>query len=254
MLSTGIRTPLGLKISGGDLARIEQLGAQVETVLKAVPGTRSVFAERTGSGYFPRHRLGSRGAGPLRPDHRGSPVRGGERHRRRKRHTVIQGQERYPVNVRYLRDFRSDLSAVERVLVSDAGRPDPGSAGPTRQRDRLTTGPAMIRNEDGLLTGYVYVDVGGRDLQGYIDEAGQAAARKGPAAARLRCALERPIRGHAAGEGAPVGSSSRVTLFLILFLHLPEHAIAGENLDRPAGGAVLRGRRRLVPLPARTTT
>jgi copper/silver efflux system protein len=170
MLSTGIRTPLGLKVSGADLGVIERLGVQIETALKDVAGTRSVFAERTASGYFldidwDRDALARYG---LTIEEAQSVVEnavGGENVT-----TIIQGQERYPVNVRYLRDFRSDLGAVERVLVST---PDGQTQIPLAQlaRVQLSAGPAMIRNEDGLLTGYVYVDVGGRDLQGYIAEA-----------------------------------------------------------------------------------
>ena len=170
MLSTGIRTPLGLKISGGDLAQIEQLGAQAERWLKTVPGTRSAFAERTATGFFldiewDRAALARQGLSVEEAQASVENAIGGDNVT-----TVVQGQERYPVNVRYLRDFRSDIPSLERVLVSTAdGRPQI----PLAQVARVVTktGPAMIRNENGLLTGYVYVDVAGRDLQGYLDEA-----------------------------------------------------------------------------------
>jgi Cu(I)/Ag(I) efflux system membrane protein CusA/SilA len=177
MLSTGIRTPLGLKISGSDLGKIEELGAQVEAVLARVPGTRSVFAERTGSGFFldiewDRDALARHGLSIEDAQATVENAIGGDNVT-----TIIQGQERYPVNVRYLRDFRSDLSAIERVFVST---PDGQAHIPLGQLARVgtKTGPAMIRNEDGLLTGYVYVDVAGRDLQSYMDEAGRSLREK----------------------------------------------------------------------------
>ncbi len=170
MLSTGIRTPLGLKIAGSDLKVIEEIGARVETVLGKVPGTRSVFAERTGSGFFldiewDREALSRYGLSVEEAQSTVENAIGGDNVT-----TVVQAQERYPINVRYLRDFRTDLSAVKRVLVST---PDGGTQVPLDQLARVaaTNGPAMIRDEDGLLTGYVYVDVAGSDLEGYINRA-----------------------------------------------------------------------------------
>jgi copper/silver efflux system protein len=170
MLTTGIRTPIGLKISGADLGLIEKIGAQVESLLPAVKGTRSVFAERTGSGYFldfewNREQLALYG---LNIDDAQAAVQsaiGGENVT-----TTVEGRERYPVNVRYMRDFRADLGALGRVLV-------PASGGqkqiPLAQlaKVKAASGSSMIRNEDGMLTGYVYVDIAGRDPSGYIKEA-----------------------------------------------------------------------------------
>jgi len=170
MLSTGIRTPLGLKIAGSDLNVIEEIGARVEAVLGRLPRTRSVFAERAGSGFFldiewDRQALSRYGLSVASAQATVENAIGGDNVS-----TVVQGQERYPINVRYLRDFRSDLSAIRRVLVST---PEGNSQVPLDQvaRVTLTNGPAMIRDEDGLLTGYVYVDVAGSDLQGYINRA-----------------------------------------------------------------------------------
>ena len=172
MLTTGIRTPVGLKISGADLATIERVGAQVEQLLPSVKGTRSVFAERTAGGYFidvtwNREALARYG---LSIDEAQTAVQnaiGGENVT-----TTIEGRERYPVNVRYKRDFRGDLAALGRVLVgaSDGKRQIPLAELATL---KAATGPAMIRNEDGLLTGYVYVDLAGRDPASYVEEAGQ---------------------------------------------------------------------------------
>ena len=172
MLTTGLRTPIGLKISGADLNIIEQVGTQVESVLTKVKGTRSVFAERTGGGYFidfewSRSELARYG---LTIDEVQTVVQnaiGGDNIT-----TTIQGRERYPVNVRYMRDFRGDLGALSRVLVPAAGgqRHIPLSQLATIKE---VSGPSMIRDEDGMLTGYVYLDIADRDPQSYIDEAGQ---------------------------------------------------------------------------------
>jgi Cu(I)/Ag(I) efflux system membrane protein CusA/SilA len=170
MLTTGIRTPVGLKVSGRDFKTIEEIGTDIEALLPSVAGTRNVFAERTGGGYFldiewNREALARYG---LSMDEAQAVVQnaiGGENVT-----TTIEGRERYPVNVRYMRDFRSDLDALARVLV-------PASEGQRQvplgdlARIRVANGPAMIRNEDGLLTGYVFVDVAGRDLAGYVEEA-----------------------------------------------------------------------------------
>jgi Cu(I)/Ag(I) efflux system membrane protein CusA/SilA len=172
MLTTGVRTPVGIKISGADVQQIEKIGVQAEALLNSVSGTRSVFAERTGGGYFldidwNRDELARNG---LRMEEVQMVVQnaiGGENVT-----TVVQGRERYPVNVRYMRDFRSDLSALGRVLVTASGgqRQIPLAQLATI---RPTSGPAMLRNENGLLTGYVYVDITGRDPSGYVEEARQ---------------------------------------------------------------------------------
>ncbi|MBZ5728045.1 MAG: CusA/CzcA family heavy metal efflux RND transporter [Acidobacteriia bacterium] len=177
MLTTGIRTPVGLKVSGADWGVIEELGAKIENALAPVRGTRSVFAERTGSGYYldvewNRDTLARYG---LSIDEAQTAVQnavGGENVT-----TVIRGRERYAVNVRYLRDFRSDADAVGRVLVPAAGgkRQIPLSELATV---RFTRGPAMVRDEGGLLTGYVYVDIAGRDPGTYVEEASRVVREK----------------------------------------------------------------------------
>ena len=170
MLTTGIRTPVGLKISGADPQKIEEIGAQVEALLPSVEGTRNVFSERTAGGYFldlkwNRDELARYG---LSIDEAQAVVQnaiGGENVT-----NTIEGRERYPVSVRYMRDFRSDFGALGRVLV-------PAGSGqrqiPLAQLATITfsNGPAMLRDEDGLLTGYVYVDVSGKDIQSYIEKA-----------------------------------------------------------------------------------
>jgi Cu(I)/Ag(I) efflux system membrane protein CusA/SilA len=169
MLSTGIRTPVGLRIQGDDLQRIESIGARVESVLASVAGTRSVFAERSSLGYFldfhwNREALARYG---ITIDEAQTAVQnaiGGENIT-----TTVEGRARYPVNVRYMRDFRSDVAALGRVLVPAGGsRQIPLS---DLAEMKVTSGPGMIRDENGLLTGYVYVDLAGRDPGSYVREA-----------------------------------------------------------------------------------
>jgi Cu(I)/Ag(I) efflux system membrane protein CusA/SilA len=171
MLTTGIRTPVGLKISGADLQQIQEVGMRVESLLKNVPGTRTVFAERPAEGHFldlqwDREELARYGISVEDAQRVANSAIDGENVS-----TVVDGPERYDVKVRYLSDFRRDPEAIGRILI-------PGSA--DRQlplhdvaQIKMVTGPSMIRNEDGLLTGYVYVDVTGRDAESYIKEAGQ---------------------------------------------------------------------------------
>jgi copper/silver efflux system protein len=176
MLSTGMRTPVGLKIHGDDLEKIQEIGTRVEAVLPSVKGTRSVFSERTSEGYFldfdwNRDALARYG---LTIDEAQTAVQnaiGGENIT-----TTVEGRARYPVNVRYMRDFRSDLEALGRVLVPAGGsRQIPLSE---LAAIKPATGPGMIRDEDGLLTGYVYVDLAGRDPGSYVREANEVVRAK----------------------------------------------------------------------------
>ena len=170
MLSTGLRTPVGLKITGADLGAIEEIGGRLESLLPSVRGTRGVFAERTASGYFldidwRREELARYGLSMREAQAVVENAIGGDNVT-----TTVEGRERYPVNVRYKRDFRSDLGALSRVLVPvSGGRKQIPLA--HLAAIRMTSGPSMIRNEDGLLSGYVYVDIAGRDPNGYIAEA-----------------------------------------------------------------------------------
>jgi Cu(I)/Ag(I) efflux system membrane protein CusA/SilA len=169
MLSTGIRTPVGIKIFGSDLADIEGLGMELEGILRGIPGTRSVYAERVTGGYFvdfePRRDQLARYGLTIQEfqDVLMSAI-GGENVS-----TTIEGRERYPVNVRYPRELRDDPDRLGRVLV-----PTPtGAQVPLAQlaEMKLTSGPAMIRDENGFLAGYVYVDITGRDVGRYVEEA-----------------------------------------------------------------------------------
>ena len=169
MLSTGIRTPVGLKIHGDDLHKIEAIGAEVEAVLPSIKGTRSVFAEKTAQGFFldiawDREALGRYGISIEAAQAVVQNAIGGDNIS-----TTVDGPARYPINVRYMRDFRSDLSALGPVLVPVGEQRQI----PLSDLAAITpvTGPAMIRNENGLLTGYVYVDIAGRDPGGFVQEA-----------------------------------------------------------------------------------
>ncbi len=170
MLTTGVRTPVGIKVYGSDLKEVERIGTEIEGLLPQVRGTRNVFAERTGGGYFldfdwKREELARYGLSIEDVQGVVMSAVGGENVT-----TTVEGRERYPVNVRYLRDFRSDLSALSRVLVPvmDGKMQIPIS----QLADiRVASGPAMLRDENGMLNGYVYVDVAGRDVGGFVEEA-----------------------------------------------------------------------------------
>jgi Cu(I)/Ag(I) efflux system membrane protein CusA/SilA len=173
MLTTGVRTPVGIKIFGPDLAGIERIGMAIERVLPRVSGTRSVFAERVSGGYFldfdlKRDNLARYGMSVDDAEAVVMSAIGGENVG-----TSIQGLERYPIDVRYYRDSRSSMERLRRVLVPAMG----GKAQiPLAEIAtlKMSSGPAMLRNENGMLSGYVYVDVAGRDVGSYVAAAKQA--------------------------------------------------------------------------------
>jgi Cu(I)/Ag(I) efflux system membrane protein CusA/SilA len=176
MLSTGIRTPIGIKILGPDLTVVQKIGEDLEAILRNVAGTRNVLAERTAGGYYvdfdlDRDALARYG---LSVDDAQAIIMsaiGGENVT-----TTVEGRERYGVNVRYAREFRDDLPSLRRVLVPTAS----GAQIPLAQLAdiRMVEGPAMIRNESGQLAGYVYVDMSGRDIGSYVDDAKQVVQRE----------------------------------------------------------------------------
>jgi len=170
MLTTGIRTPVGIKIYGADIKKIEDLGTQIEALLPKVQGTRSVFSERTSGGYFldfkwNRDALARYGLSIDDAQDVIMSAIGGENVT-----TTIEGRERYSVNVRYMRDYRSDPDKLGRVLVPTM---DGQTQVPIAQlaQVQVVSGPAMLRDENGMLNGYVYVDVAGRDIGSYVEEA-----------------------------------------------------------------------------------
>ncbi|HMU95939.1 MAG TPA: CusA/CzcA family heavy metal efflux RND transporter [Elusimicrobiota bacterium] len=176
MLTTGVRTPVGVKVFGADLKVIEKIGQRLEEILSPVPGTRSVYAERTAGGYFldvalRRDRLARYGLTVQEAQMVLMSAVGGEPVT-----TTVEGRERYSVNVRYAREYRDDLPKLRRVLVPTMS----GAQVPLGQLAdiSLVDGPSMIRDENGLLSGYVYVDLAGRDVGGYVEEAKKVVREK----------------------------------------------------------------------------
>ncbi len=172
MLLTGVKTVVGIKVLGPDLKEIERIGTEMEQVLQRVPGTRSVYAERTSQGYFTdirvdRNRAARYGLTVGEVERVIQTAIGGENIS-----LTVEGRERYPVNVRYPRELRDDLQRLERVLVATPS----GAQIPLVEVASVgfTTGPSMIRDEDGLLAGYLYIDPDTRDIGGYVKTAEQA--------------------------------------------------------------------------------
>ena len=202
MLSTGIRTPVGIKILGSNLDEIARIGEEIENAVKDVPGTRSVYAERVTTGYFldiavKRDEVARYG---LTVDDVQEVVQsaiGGMNLT-----VTVEGRQRYPVNVRYARELRNDISRLKRVLVPVMMGPAAQSAGgggmaagPGRNLAstspvsfasspaalqvpleeladiKIVRGPTGIKSEEGLLTSYVYIDFTGRDVGSYVDDA-----------------------------------------------------------------------------------
>jgi Cu(I)/Ag(I) efflux system membrane protein CusA/SilA len=174
MLLTGIKTPVGIKVLGPDLNEIQRLGTQIERVLQPVPGTRSVYAERVAQGYFAdirinRDAIARHGLTVGDVEDVIESAIGGQNITR-----TIEGRERYPVNVRYERGFRQDLPDLERILV----KTPMGAQVPLSQLAEITLapGPAMIRDENAQLAGYIYIDTATRDIGGYVEAAKRAVA------------------------------------------------------------------------------
>src|ERR1041384_8287073 len=175
MLSTGIRTAVGIKVFGPELAKINDIGAQIETALGPVPGTRNVFAERVTGGYYldfkiKRDQIARYNLSVADVEMAIESAIGGANVT-----TTIEGRERYPVNIRYLRDYRSDIDAIRRTLIATPA----GAQIPLEQVADInaSTGPTVLRTEQAQLLGYVYIDVGNRDLGSYVADAKAAVAK-----------------------------------------------------------------------------
>jgi Cu(I)/Ag(I) efflux system membrane protein CusA/SilA len=173
---TGIKTPLGLKIQGPNLEGIQQVGAQVQQILSAIPEMRSIFAERVSQGFYlnievNRAEAARYGLTIADVQQAVSSGIGGE--------TIaenVEGRKRYPVNVRYNRDFRDNVEELRRVLI---GTPS-GAQIPVSDVAKLSfsRGPSMIRDEDGALTGYVYIDLNTKDYGGFVTRASSLLKQK----------------------------------------------------------------------------
>ena len=252
MLTTGIRTPVGIKIFGPDLKEIEALGTRLEEILRGVPGTRSVFAERAAGGYFVDFDI-DRGAlarvglsvGAVQ-DVIMSAV-GGENVT-----TTIEGRARFPVNVRYPRGLRENLDQLGEVLVMTPS----GAQIPLRQvaTIRTVTGPSMIRNENGLVAGYVYVDITDRRRRRVRRaRAGRRGGTDADAAERLLARVERPVREHAArARAAEDRGADHAHAHLLPALH--EHEVGLQSRPRDARGPLLGRRRRVADVRCSATT
>jgi Cu(I)/Ag(I) efflux system membrane protein CusA/SilA len=163
---TGIKTPVGLKIQGPNVEVIQQAGTQLQQILGGIPELRSVFAERVAEGFYINievNRLEAARYGLTVGDvHRAvTSGIGGENIAEN-----VEGRQRYPVNVRYSRDFRDDIEELKRVVIATPT----GAQIPISEVAKVyfSRGPAMIRDEDGLLTGYVYLDLATKDYGGFV--------------------------------------------------------------------------------------
>jgi Cu(I)/Ag(I) efflux system membrane protein CusA/SilA len=176
MLSTGIRTPLGIKVFGQHLDEIERIGLDVEKTLREVPGTRGVYAERANTGFFLDFIINrdeiSRYALTIEDVQEviESAIGG------MNLTTTVEGRERYPVNIRYGRELRDDIEKLKRVLVPVME----GAQVPLGQLAdiRVTRGPGMVQSEGGRLTASVTLNIEGSDFGGYVKQAQKAIAEK----------------------------------------------------------------------------
>ena len=191
MLATGIRTPVGIKILGPNLEEIEKIGMNLEHHLRDIPGTRSVYAERVATGYFldiviNRESIARYGLAIDDVNEVIQTAIGGMNLT-----TIVEGRARYPVNIRYPRELRNDVDKLKRILVPvmTAGRsnpaPLPAMAGTTESLQvplgeladfRVIRGATAIKSEEGLMASYVYIDITGRDIGSYVEDARKKAA------------------------------------------------------------------------------
>ncbi|WP_293797336.1 CusA/CzcA family heavy metal efflux RND transporter [uncultured Bosea sp.] len=220
MLATGIRTPIGVKVFGTDLAEMEKVSRQIETVLKAVPGTSSAYAERVIGGYFldivpDRVALGRYGLAVGDVQNAVVMAMGGETVT-----TTVEGRERYGVAIRYPRDLRSDPQAIAReVQVSTpSGASVPLGEVASIERKR---GATSIRTENGELAVYIFVDTAGRDLGGYVRDAQTAIAQsiKLPAGYRIAWSGQFEYLERAEARLKLVVPVTLAIIFLLLYLN-----------------------------------
>jgi Cu(I)/Ag(I) efflux system membrane protein CusA/SilA len=176
MLTTGIRTALGVKVFGPNINKIEEIGKKIEMLSNEIPGTRTTYAERVAGGYFldfeiNREQIARYGMTIMDVNKIIESAIGGENIA-----TTIEGRERYPINVRYLRELRDNPEKLKRILVTTPS----GAQVPIAQLVTLKfqSGPGMIRDENGMLAGYVFIDIKDRDLGGYVDELKHAVQTK----------------------------------------------------------------------------
>ncbi|MER8444644.1 CusA/CzcA family heavy metal efflux RND transporter [Mesorhizobium sp. M1066] len=220
MLSTGIRTPVGVKVYGTDLAQMEQIARQIEVVLKTVPGTSSAYAERVIGGYYldivpDREALGRYGLAVGDVQDVIATALGGETVT-----TTVEGRERYGVNIRYPRDLRSSPQST----ATDVEVPLPGGGAiPLGEvaKVQLTRGATSIRTENGQLATYIFVDINGRDLGGYVADAQKAVAEtvKLPPGYSVAWSGQFEYLERAAARMKIVVPVTLLIIFLLLFLN-----------------------------------
>ncbi|MBX5009812.1 efflux RND transporter permease subunit [Rhizobium lentis] len=220
MLSTGIRTPVGVKIYGTDLGEMEKLARQIESVLKTIPGTSSAYAERIIGGYYldivpNRAALGRYGLTVNDVQDVISMALGSEVVT-----STVEGRERYGVAIRYPRAYRSDPQAIARdVQVSLPG----GGAVPLGEIAdvKLARGATTIRTENGQLAAYIFVDIANRDLGGYVAEAQEAVAKsvKMPAGYSVAWSGQFEYLERAKARLAIVVPLTLALIFLLLYLN-----------------------------------
>ena len=250
MLATGIRTPVGVKIFGPDLAELERLGKAVEQAVQAVPGTRSAFAERAVSGYYldididrsaaARHGLNVGDVQTVIATAVGGMTVT----------QTVEGRERYGVRVRYPQELRDTPERLASVLVPVAhggrgpsagdGMATRGGAAPLAGREayvplgqvatiRQVAGPMVVRTEDAMPTAWVYVDVAGRDIGGYVAEAERVVAQMVPMPAGYRIAWSGQYE-YMQRAAAKLKLVIPATLALIFFLLYFNFKSVGETL------------------------
>jgi Cu(I)/Ag(I) efflux system membrane protein CusA/SilA len=176
MALTGIKTPVGMKLQGTNLEQIQQVGAQIQQILSGLPQVRSVFAERVSQGFYinvdvNRPEAAKYGLTIADVQQAVESGIGGMNVAEN-----IEGRRRYPINVRYQRDFRDNVEELSRVLIATPS----GAQIPISEVAKISfsRGPAMIRDEDGQLTGYIYIDLNTTDYGGFVDQASNMLRQK----------------------------------------------------------------------------
>jgi Cu(I)/Ag(I) efflux system membrane protein CusA/SilA len=218
MLATGVRSPLGVLVLGPDTKEIDRIGTEVEAALRTVPGTRSAFAERVSGGFFLDFDVDRRASARFGlnvgdvEDAVETAVGG------LTVSTTVEGRERYPVTVRYARDFRSDVQALQRVRVATMDGAQIGLGQVANVRSR--TGPSMLRDENGQLASYVFADTT-RPIDDYVRDAKEAVREKVtlPQGYRLEWAGQYRYLERAKARLALVVPITLFVIFFLLFLN-----------------------------------
>jgi Cu(I)/Ag(I) efflux system membrane protein CusA/SilA len=242
MLATGIRTPLGIKLYGADFAELDRLSRAIEAALRGVPGTRSAYAERVTGGYYlniepDRAALARYGVSLADLQENVAAALGGETVT-----TAVEGRERYAVAVRYPRELRQSPEGIARnVLVPTSD----GAMVPLGQVARLTRsqGPSMVRTENAQLAAYIYIDITGSDVGGYVREAQRKIAQevKLPPGYRIMFSGQFEYLERAQARLAIVVPVTLAIVFLLLFLNfrrLTETLIVMLSLPFALAGGV----------------